>query len=274
MPCVGIRLSRTSPVAASDDPDHRHASARRAGGSAAARAPAPITIPTVTGTNAKPGLERLCSRGSPARRSRRSRTSRRARRSTNSIATFALVSDADPEDAEPDQRRLRARARSRRTRPAAPRRRAKRPSVRPERPAVLLRLHDVVDEHEQAGGDRRRAGDVDRLGPLLGPRVRGCSAARARTATIPIGRLTKKTQRHEKSSVSTPPSISPTAPPPAAIALQMPSAFVRSRPSAKVVVTIESAAGETSAAPRPCTRATGDQHPGRGRRSRSRARRA
>jgi hypothetical protein len=44
----------------------------------------------------------------------------------------------------------------------------------------------------------------------------------------------------------------PNAPPPAAIALQIPSALVRSFPSANVVVTIESAAGETSAAPRPC----------------------
>ena len=71
-------------------------------------------------------------------------------------------------------------------------------------------------------------------------------------AAIPIGRLTKKTHRHESVSVSSPPRIRPTAPPPAAIALQIPSAFVRSRPSAKVVITIESAAGETSAAPRPC----------------------
>ena len=70
---------------------------------------------------------------------------------------------------------------------------------------------------------------------------------------MPIGRLMKNTQRHESVSVSTPPSTRPTAPPPAAIALQMPSAFVRSAPSANVVVTIESAAGETSAAPRPCS---------------------
>ena len=48
-----------------------------------------------------------------------------------------------------------------------------------------------------------------------------------------------------------PPSSRPKAPPPAAIALQTPSAFVRSSPSAKVVVMIESAAGETSAPPRP-----------------------
>ena len=39
----------------------------------------------------------------------------------------------------------------------------------------------------------------------------------------------------------------PTAPPPAAMALQTPRALVRSRPSAKVVVTIDKAAGETTA---------------------------
>jgi len=61
----------------------------------------------------------------------------------------------------------------------------------------------------------------------------------------------KKTQRHESVSVRRPPSTSPTAPPPAAIELQIPSAFVRSRPSANVVITIESAAGETRAAPSP-----------------------
>ena len=47
-----------------------------------------------------------------------------------------------------------------------------RPSVAAGRPAVLLRLDDLVDEHQQPGGHRRRAGDVDGLGPLLGARVR------------------------------------------------------------------------------------------------------
>ena len=70
---------------------------------------------------------------------------------------------------------------------------------------------------------------------------------------MPIGRLMKKTQRHESVSVSRPPRSRPTAPPPAAIALQIPSACVRSLPSANVVVTIDRAAGETSAAPRPCS---------------------
>ena len=63
--------------------------------------------------------------------------------------------------------------------------------------------------------------------------------------------------------VSTPPSSSPTAPPPTAMALQTPSAVVRSRPSANVVVSTESAAGVTSAPPspwsaRPATRIPAD----------------
>ena len=45
----------------------------------------------------------------------------------------------------------------------------------------------------------------------------------------------------------------PTAAPLPPTAPQMPSALFRSAPSAKSVVTMESAAGETIAAPRPCT---------------------
>ena len=48
-----------------------------------------------------------------------------------------------------------------------------------------------------------------------------------------------------------PPSRTPAAPPEPATAPQTPSALLRSAPSRKVVVTIESAAGEMIAAPRP-----------------------
>ena len=68
---------------------------------------------------------------------------------------------------------------------------------------------------------------------------------------MPTGTLTKKIQRHENDCVSQPPSTSPTAEPPIAIAAQTPSARARSLPSANVVEMIESAAGEISAAPRP-----------------------
>ncbi len=57
-----------------------------------------------------------------------------------------------------------------------------------------------------------------------------------------------------------PPSSRPNAPPPAAIALQTPSALVRSSPSANVVVMIDSAAGETSAPPRPCSARAATSH--------------
>src|SRR4029077_1156918 len=49
-----------------------------------------------------------------------------------------------------------------------------------------------------------------------------------------------------------PPSSTPTAPPLPATAPQIPSARLRSRPSSKVVVRIDSAAGDIMAAPRPC----------------------
>ncbi len=70
---------------------------------------------------------------------------------------------------------------------------------------------------------------------------------------MPTGTLTKKIQRHENACVSAPPSTRPTAEPPIAIAAQTASARARSLPSAKVVEMIESAAGEISAAPRPCS---------------------
>ena len=60
---------------------------------------------------------------------------------------------------------------------------------------------------------------------------------------IPTGTLTKKIHGQESRSTRIPPSSRPTAPPPVAMPLHTPSAFVRSAPSAKVVVTIESAAG-------------------------------
>ena len=68
---------------------------------------------------------------------------------------------------------------------------------------------------------------------------------------IPTGTLTKKIHGHERNSTRSPPASRPAAAPPVAIAAQTPIALFRSGPSAKVVVMIESAAGEISAAPRP-----------------------
>jgi hypothetical protein len=64
-----------------------------------------------------------------------------------------------------------------------------------------------------------------------------------------MGTLTKKIHRHDARSVSTP---RPTAPPPAAIALPISSAFARSVASLKVVVMIERTAGASSAPTSPC----------------------
>src|SRR6185312_15519596 len=79
--------------------------------------------------------------------------------------------------------------------------------------------------------------------------VLGASAA----AASPIGTLTNSTQRQLSPLVRTPPRRTPAAPPAPATAPQIPRARLRSAPSANVVVMIESAAGETMAAPRPWT---------------------
>ena len=89
--------------------------------------------------------------------------------------------------------------------------------------------------------------------PRVATRDSGTKRSDSSTAAIPTGTLTKKIHSHDRYSVRTPPSSSPTAAPPTAMAAQTLSAFVRSAPSLKVVVTIDSAAGDTMAAPRPCS---------------------
>ena len=80
-------------------------------------------------------------------------------------------------------------------------------------------------------------------------------------ATMPTGTLTKKIHGHENDCVSQPPSTSPNAEPPMAIAAQTPSAFARSLPSANVVEMIESAAGRDERRAEALERAEADQHP-------------
>ncbi len=77
------------------------------------------------------------------------------------------------------------------------------------------------------------------------------SSGASTAAMRPIGTFTNSTQRQLSPLVRIPPSSTPAAPPAPATAPQMPSARLRSAPSEKVVVMIESAAGETIAAPRP-----------------------
>ena len=68
---------------------------------------------------------------------------------------------------------------------------------------------------------------------------------------MPTGTFTNSTHSQPSVSVRMPPSSTPAAPPAPATAPQIPSALLRSDPSANVVVTIERAAGEMIAAPSP-----------------------
>ncbi len=83
---------------------------------------------------------------------------------------------------------------------------------------------------------------------LSGTRV----VARTKTST-PTGTLTQKIHDQPRYLVRIPPKSTPAAAPEPPSAPQIPSALFRSAPSWKVVVTIESAAGEMIAAPRPWT---------------------
>src|SRR3989440_2669859 len=68
------------------------------------------------------------------------------------------------------------------------------------------------------------------------------STGDSRAAARPNGTFTKSVKRQLNSWVSRPPRIKPADAPPAAIALHIPSARFRSRPSLKVVVRSDSAA--------------------------------
>ena len=68
-----------------------------------------------------------------------------------------------------------------------------------------------------------------------------------------IGTLTPKHQRHEKNSVSVPPTINPMAAPPPEIAPITPNALARSAGTVKVTEIIASAAGARRAAKTPCS---------------------
>ena len=77
---------------------------------------------------------------------------------------------------------------------------------------------------------------------------------KVRMSAVPAsGTLTKNTASQPNARVSTPPSKTPTTRPAAPAPPQMPSARLRSRPSAKVVLMTARVLGKTSAPPRPCT---------------------
>src|SRR6266446_6314242 len=73
------------------------------------------------------------------------------------------------------------------------------------------------------------------------------------TAIAANTRLTYRHQRHERHSVSTPPRISPTAPPPDATEPKTPKALPRSRGSLNVLTRVPSAAGARTAPNAPCS---------------------
>ena len=124
------------------------------------------------------------------------------------------------------------------------------PIVRPRAPAVRAALRDRVDERRRARrsrAPRRARRTTSRSRPGSPCRRRG---ARTNAAT-PTGTLTKKIHDQLSASVRTPPSRTPAAAPKPPTAPQTPSAMLRSRPSENVVVRIDSAAGEMTAAPSP-----------------------
>ncbi len=81
----------------------------------------------------------------------------------------------------------------------------------------------------------------------------GTKVTAPKMAVTAIGTFTNRTQRQEAYWVRTPPRISPIAAPPAVIAEKMPSARLRSLPSANTTVSRASADGDMSAPPMPCT---------------------
>ncbi len=89
--------------------------------------------------------------------------------------------------------------------------------------------------------------------PSCAPRLSRTRRGARANASTPTGTLTKKIHSQPRYFVSTPPASTPTAAPEPPIAPQIPSALFRSAPSSKVVMMIESAAGEMIAAPKPWT---------------------
>src|SRR5918994_3659585 len=73
------------------------------------------------------------------------------------------------------------------------------------------------------------------------------------TSTTPMGTLTRNTHSQPGPVVRAPLTITPIDAAVPDTAAKTPSALVRAGPSANVVVTIDRAAGDAKAAPRPCT---------------------
>ena len=119
-------------------------------------------------------------------------------------------------------------------------------------PAERAGPDDAEHEREHAGRAEQRAHDVE-PGVAASSRLSGTSRGVMAATTTAIGRLTKKIASQPSESTSTPPAMTPSVPPRPASAPQMPSAVLRSRPCGNVTVTMASAAGDSSAPPKPCS---------------------
>ena len=117
------------------------------------------------------------------------------------------------------------------------------PRCRPARRRTRARRGSASPAPRRGGRARASAGGRASAGTTT------CSAPAA--SASPTGRLMRKIRRQSTSSVSAPPSRTPKAAPAPPTAPQAPSALARSPPWVKAAMMIESAAGESIAAPRP-----------------------
>src|SRR3954471_20022657 len=81
-------------------------------------------------------------------------------------------------------------------------------------------------------------------------------------STAPIGKLIRKTHRHDRPVVRAPPATAPVIPPTPPAADHAPNARARAGPSVKPVVITAKVAGARIAAPVPCTRRAATRIPG------------
>ena len=121
-------------------------------------------------------------------------------------------------------------------------------------------VDDRVDQQCEPGRHRHRARQVERpaggVGTALDQRP-----GRHRCGGETDRHVDEQHPAPAQPAGQDPPSSTPAAPPAPATAPQIPSARLRSDPSANVVVMIDSAAGETIAAPRPWMARAAISHP-------------
>src|SRR5581483_9121832 len=248
VPCTGSRVRRYMPAAVISMPPL--ATSRASSFDANCDAiPAETMIPAVKGRNARPALSGPYPSTCWMERELKKNIAKRPD-ATSSIAMFAAVSE-------------RTRKMPRRTSGATERRSTR---TNATRSAIAARNSPIVRPDVQPCPCAFTIANTSVIRPAVAQTAPATSKLRCASSSTdsgmrrsermnvaaPTGTLMKKIQGHESSCVSTPPSTSPTAEPPDAIAAQTPSAFARSLPSANVVEMIESAAGEMNAAPSPC----------------------